>query len=56
MENLPQYDWQSWKFHRVSTGHWTNIENQKGFLEKIGKDLGIIHLDDWYQFGSKVSI
>jgi hypothetical protein len=45
----PNYKWLSWKFLQiVSAGHWENKENQRNFLENLGKELEFKCMDDWY--------
>lgn len=30
-------------------GYWNSLKNQRDFLEKVGKELNIKTLDDWYE-------
>jgi hypothetical protein len=43
----PQHEWLPWKFPVVSRGFWSNVENQKKFLETISKELKITSLELW---------
>jgi hypothetical protein len=45
----PDYDWQNWRFPRVSRGYWDNIQNVKISLEWIGQQLKVSNLEDWYR-------
>jgi len=44
----PEYNWIETKFLHVSKNYWKDLENQKNFLEEIGKKLNITKLEDWY--------
>jgi len=35
------FNWELDKFNRLPTGYLTDINNQRNFLDKIGKQLGI---------------
>jgi hypothetical protein len=49
----PEVDWIPWKFSHVPHGFWSNFENQKKFIESIGKNLQINDLDEWYRISGK---
>jgi hypothetical protein len=45
----PEYDWMIWKFKQTPKGFWNVEENQKKFVNWLGKQLGVKHFDDWYR-------
>src|SRR5688500_15558951 len=45
----PHHDWLMWRFTRVPPKWWASKENQKIYIEWIGKQLGVQQLDDWYK-------
>ena len=38
-----------WKFNTTTTDLWKDFNNHKVFVEKLGKQLGIKKLEDWYK-------
>jgi hypothetical protein len=56
LQNLyPDYPWQPWKFKQgVASGYWDNLQNQRKFLDAVGKELNFQRLDDWYRIDAKV--
>jgi len=34
---------------RRPAGYWNSLDNQRLFLESVGKELGVKKLSDWYQ-------
>jgi hypothetical protein len=47
-EIYPQHDWNPLKFTKVPKGYWKDANTQRTALEKIGSELGVKELDDWY--------
>jgi hypothetical protein len=51
----PDHPWEASRFKNVRPsdikpyGYWTNIDNQRAFMEQLAKRLQIQHLDDWYE-------
>src|SRR5580693_3523537 len=46
----PHHDWLTWKFvEAVPSGYWDNMENQRKFMDYLGKQLGFNKMDEWYQ-------
>jgi len=45
----PGHNWDSQKFRipTVSSGYWSDINNQKKFLENVGAQLNVRTLNDW---------
>lgn len=33
--------------------HWNDLSNQRNVVDKIGKELGLESLEDWYRIKSK---
>jgi hypothetical protein len=48
----PQHNWDPSRFSRVPNGCWTKSV-QREALERFGKQIGIIELDDWHSVASK---
>jgi hypothetical protein len=42
-----EHNWEDQKFNK-SLGYWENIQNQRSFLDNIGKELGLKDIKDWY--------
>jgi N-acetylglutamate synthase-like GNAT family acetyltransferase len=47
-----EYDWDSSKIHRKPQGYWNSFENQRKFMEGLGKKLGFTSMDHWYDICS----
>ena len=47
----PEHIWESDRFANKLRGFWNSLENQKNFIEKIAKKLGIQpgDLEAWYK-------
>jgi hypothetical protein len=39
----PSIDWQPWKFANVTRDFWTNLENQRKFLDWIAEKMDLHH-------------
>lgn len=53
LKNLfPEHNWNPSRFKTVPKGHWSEVEAQREHLNKVGKELGVTKLDDWYKFTS----
>ena len=50
----PDYKWLPWKFLRTSAGYWSNVNNQREFIEWLGNELKIKDLSDWYKVTRRV--
>jgi hypothetical protein len=37
----PEYNWLPWKFERVPRGFWSDIANQRSFMEWAAKELQV---------------
>lgn len=44
----PQYDWEVWRFGKVPSNFWQDVDNQKRFWTLLGKKKGFKSFDDWY--------
>jgi hypothetical protein len=44
----PEHKWDLSKFNTVPYGHWDIKENQKKFMDDIGRQLGFKNMQDWY--------
>ena len=45
----PEHKWDLSKFKTVPFGYWNVKENQKNFMDDLGKQLGFESMQDWYQ-------
>ena len=52
---FPEYDWLPWKFGNCPPSYWTDVENQRKFMEWAGKELKIKEMSDWYNVSNKVT-
>jgi len=48
----PNHDWLPWKFRVVPKGWWLSHENNRTFLDWLGKLLNIKTMEDWYKVPS----
>lgn len=45
----PDHNWDSSKFSRAFINFWNDVAHQKKKLEEVGRELGVVNLDDWYR-------
>jgi len=45
---VPDYNFKPWKFSQVPDGWWKKRENQKLYMDDLGKELGFSKPEDWY--------
>ena len=50
----PDYKWLPWKFHSCPHNFWSDIKNQRWFMDWAGKQLGLKDMADWYKVTGKV--
>ncbi len=46
---FPDHDWVPWRFRNVSHGYWSKLQNRQRYMRWLGKQLGYIKPEDWYQ-------
>ena len=46
---FPDYDWKGYKFTKCSNEYWKEMQNRKSYVDDLGKHLGYITWEDWYQ-------
>jgi hypothetical protein len=51
---FPNYEWLPWKFQSSPRDFWTDVNNQRKFMEWAAKELKIKEMSDWYQVTLKV--
>src|SRR5690242_1959432 len=45
----PEYPWRLWQFQTVPMGYWKNIENQREFMNWMGRRCSIDNnMEEWY--------
>jgi hypothetical protein len=49
----PQHNWDPLRFSRVPQVHWNDEGTHRDALERLGKELGVKELDDWYHVSSR---
>ena len=49
----PDYDWLPWKFPKSLKNFWTDVKNQRKFMDWAAKELKIKEMDDWYNVTPK---
>jgi hypothetical protein len=49
------YHWLPWKFEKTPKNYFSEISNQRIFLDWAGKELGIKEMSDWYNINIKVT-
>ena len=50
----PEYEWLPWRFHKTPANYWTDVKNQRKFMDWAGKELGIKDMSDWYKVTTRV--
>jgi hypothetical protein len=51
----PDHEWQPWRFSVAPSSYWRTIagsndpEKIRGFVEELGKQLGVASLEQWYR-------
>ncbi len=45
----PEYEWQPWKFSKVSRSFWEDLSNQRRYLDQVAQELNISTVQDWYR-------
>ena len=50
----PEQEWLPWKFETPPTHYWKSTDNQRKFVEWVGKQLNIKEMKDWYHVSIKV--
>ena len=50
----PGYTWEPHRFTQVEGGYWANLANQREFLERVGKKLGVVQVCETH-YGSLLS-
>jgi hypothetical protein len=53
MAAYPDYNWEEWKFHRVSKGYWSQYENVNRYFQELSKELELTSAADWEQVSTK---
>ena len=52
--SYPEYDWLPWKFSTTPRNFWSNLKNQKKFVEWAAKEFQIQDMNDWYKISYQV--
>jgi hypothetical protein len=51
----PDYNWLPWKFDNCPHNYWTDLKNQRKFLDWAATELNIKDKSDWYQVAFRVT-
>jgi hypothetical protein len=51
---FPEYNLLPWKFTVAPNNFWSNIDNQRKFMNWAGEQLKIKEPSDWYKITAKV--
>jgi len=51
----PDYPWEPHRFTQAEGGYWANQANQREFLERVGKKLGVNQVP-WVSFHNRLSL
>jgi hypothetical protein len=46
---FPHHEFIPWKFNETQRGYWDSLDNQRKYVEWVGKQLQLSHLSDWYK-------
>jgi len=49
----PNHEFLLWKFNKVPSTFWKNLDNQRKFFDWVAKQLHLKKPDDWYQVSPK---
>ena len=49
-----EFDWLPWRFYRCPNYYWEDLNNQRKFVDWVGKNLNIKEMSDWYKVTSQV--
>lgn len=54
----PEYSWDPLKFSQVPKHYWLSMDNQKAFMDALGKKLGFSlgNLEPWYKVTNQVMV
>ena len=56
MRIFPEYDWLAWKFSQTPRHYWSDIKNQRKYLNWLATILNIKSKDDWYKLSVEVPL
>ena len=50
----PDFEWLPWKFAKVPANFWSDVKNQRSFLDWVAKEFKHKDLSDWYNVNTQV--
>jgi hypothetical protein len=50
---IGRVEWLPWKFNQVPRGFWSSVDNQRLYLDWIGKEMNITSMQDWEKATSR---
>jgi hypothetical protein len=51
----PENEWLPWRFVFCPSSFWSEVKNQRNFMDWVGKQLGINDMSDWYRVSKEVT-
>ena len=48
------YEWLPWRFHHTPQGYWSDMKNQRKFMDWAANELKIKDMSDWYKITAQV--
>jgi hypothetical protein len=52
---FPDFEWLPWKFEKCPQNFWSDLKNQRKFLDWAAEKLKINEMSDWYKIQHKVN-
>jgi hypothetical protein len=52
----PEHEWLPWKFVRCPLNYWSDVNNQRKFMDWAATQLNVKEMSDWYKISQRVSI
>jgi len=49
----PEHKWLPWKFAHKPVSFWRSLDNQREYLDWLGKELKFTRMEDWYKITGK---
>lgn len=49
----PDHSWEVWKFTKIPSGWWDDINFQRFFLDKFAESRNMTSMDSWYSVLNK---
>ena len=50
----PEFEWLPWKFDKCPQNYWTDLRNQRKYMDWAAQEFEIKFMSDWYTISNKV--